>query len=139
MLKVVLDTNILISAFIYHGMSKIILDLVLKNKIKFFVSSDLKKEVLAKLKEFGAEEQVVSDAKLFLDTKGIFIVPNIEVNVCRDPKDNFILELADDSKADYIITRDNDLLDLPSKRWENTKIVKPEEFLSYLRRKKLLK
>lgn len=139
MLKVVLDTNIFISAFIYHGMSKIILDLVLKNKIKFCVSRDLKKEVLEKLKEFGAEEQEVSDAKLFLDTKGIFITPNIEVKVCRDPKDNFILELAETCKADYIITRDKDLLDLPDKTWKNARIVKPEEFLSYLRHMKLLK
>ena len=40
--------------------------------------------------------------------------------------------------ADYLITRDKDLLDLPNKRWKNTKIVKPEQFLSYLREKKLL-
>ena len=75
MLKIVLDTNIFISAFIYHGMSKIILDLVLKNKIKPCVSSDLKKEVLAKLKEFDAEGQVVSDVKLFLDTSFAVVIP----------------------------------------------------------------
>ena len=137
MLKIVLDTNVFLSAFFYHGMAKVIFDLILNNKIRLYVSHDLKKEVLEKLKEFGVDEQAVSDAKLFLDG-GIFIIPNVEVNVCRDPKDNYILELAETCKADYIITRDKDLLDLPNKRWENTRILKPEEFLSYLRRKKLL-
>jgi putative PIN family toxin of toxin-antitoxin system len=31
---------------------------------------------------------------------------------CRDPKDNFLLELAVDGKADYLITGDYDLLEL---------------------------
>ncbi len=32
------------------------------------------------------------------------------VNLCRDPKDNFLLALAKDSNADYLITGDEDLL-----------------------------
>jgi len=45
---------------------------------------------------------------------------------CRDPKDNFLLELAVDGKADYLITGDNDLLVL--KTVNETKIVKIEDF-----------
>lgn len=33
-----------------------------------------------------------------------------EVDVCRDPKDNFLLALAKDSQADFLITGDKDLL-----------------------------
>jgi len=75
----------------------------------------------------------------FIDKKGILITPNVKVTACRDPDDNYLLELAETSKASYLITRDKDLLELPNKRWKSTRIVKPEEFLSYLRRKKLLK
>lgn len=138
MLKIVLDTNVFLSAFFYHGMAKVIFDLILNNKIRLYVSHDLKREVLEKLKEIDADQQAVSDTKLFLDDRGIFIIPNVEVNVCRDPKDNYILELAETSKADYIITRDKDLLELRNQRWKNTKIIKPEDFLVYLRKKKLL-
>ncbi|MEK7517796.1 MAG: putative toxin-antitoxin system toxin component, PIN family [Patescibacteria group bacterium] len=138
MLKIVLDTNVFLSTFIYHGMSKIILELVSKNKIKLYVSYDLKKEVLEKLKEFGVDKQLASDAKLFLDTRGIFISPNAEVSACRDPKDNYILKLAETCKADYIITRDKDLLELSNKRWKTTRIIKPEGFLIYLRSKKIM-
>lgn len=34
------------------------------------------------------------------------------VTVCRDPKDNFLLALAKDGKADYLLTGDKDLLAL---------------------------
>ncbi|WP_294823081.1 putative toxin-antitoxin system toxin component, PIN family [uncultured Flavobacterium sp.] len=30
--------------------------------------------------------------------------------MCRDPKDNFLLDLIDESKADYMVTGDKDLL-----------------------------
>ena len=37
-----------------------------------------------------------------------------EIELSRDPKDNFLLSLATDSKADYLVTGDNDLLELKS-------------------------
>ena len=48
------------------------------------------------------------------------------VEVCRDLKDNFLLALAKDGNADYLITGDNDLLVL--KEFEKTKIVMLSEF-----------
>ena len=46
--------------------------------------------------------------------------------MCRDPKDNFILELAKDGKADYIITGDKDLIIMNP--FNRTKIYSPTEF-----------
>ena len=43
------------------------------------------------------------------------------VDACRDPKDNFLLALAKDGNADYLITGDNDLRTM--REFENTKIV----------------
>jgi len=43
------------------------------------------------------------------------------IEICRDFKDNFLLNLAIDSKADFLVTGDNDLLEL--KRIEKTKIL----------------
>ena len=55
------------------------------------------------------------------------IVPTTSVQTqCRDPKDNFLLELAVDGKADYLITGDNDLLVLGT--FKKTKIVTIAEF-----------
>ena len=49
------------------------------------------------------------------------------VTICRDPKDNFLLALAKDSKADYLLTGDNDLLDI--KNFGKTKIITRNNFL----------
>jgi putative PIN family toxin of toxin-antitoxin system len=48
------------------------------------------------------------------------------VEICRDPKDNYLLALAKDGNADYLITGDTDLQVL--KEFENTKIVDLSEF-----------
>ena len=48
------------------------------------------------------------------------------VNACRDPKDNFLLALAKDGNADYLITGDDDLRNI--KQFEKTIIVSLNEF-----------
>ena len=138
MLKVVLDTNMFVSAFIFHGMVKIVFDLILENKLQMYNSPKLIKEVVKKFKAFGITRQEQIQLLTFIKEKGVVIEPKIKIIVCRDPKDNFILELAETAHADYIITRDKDLLDLPNQVWKSTKIVKPELFLPILREMKLL-
>ena len=49
------------------------------------------------------------------------------VEACRDPKDNYLLALAKDGSADYLITGDLDLLTM--EQFEKTKIVKLSEFI----------
>ena len=51
----------------------------------------------------------------------IFIEVNYIVDACRDKKDNYLLALAKESNADFLITGDNDLLIM--KQFENTKII----------------
>jgi putative PIN family toxin of toxin-antitoxin system len=51
---------------------------------------------------------------------------NSEVDICRDPKDNFLLATARDGKAEFIITGDVDLLELGS--FEGTKIIDYQSF-----------
>lgn len=137
-LNIVLDTNMFVSGILYYGMIKTVFDLVLDKKLRLFTSPALQKEVVEKLQEFGASKQVLSDAVRFMNKRGTTLEPTVRVTVCRDPEDNFVLELAESSTADYIITRDKDLLELPLKRWKGTKIMKPEGFLPLLRKIGLL-
>lgn len=126
-----------LSALFFGGMVEIIIDLALANKLKLYTSDDLSKEIFKKLHYFGADEEVLTKTATFLDSC-IFIRPTVRVTVCRDPEDNFLLEMAETVQADYLITRDKDLLDLEYKRWKQTGIIKPEEFLALLRKIKLL-
>jgi uncharacterized protein len=62
-----------------------------------------------------------------LDTYGVMVDVKSTVNVCRDPKDNFLLALAQDSNAHYLITGDQDLLAL--KKFGKTSIITIAEYL----------
>ena len=138
MYKIILDTNILLSAFVFTGLlPQEIIELVVGKKLQLCVSANLEEEVFRKLNKLNANEEIIANVSLLFKSSLAFR-PQITINVCRDPEDNCLLELAEISKANYLITRDKDLLDLPNKKWKNTKIVKPEQFLSYLREKKLL-
>lgn len=66
--------------------------------------------------------------KLFelFDVFGELVEVESTVDICRDAKDNFLLALAKDSKADYLITGDDDLLII--KKFEHTEIVTYTEF-----------
>lgn len=138
MLNIVVDTNQFLSGFIYHGMAKVVFDLILDNKLTLYVSQALKKEVLEKLQESGVSKQVQGEIMLFIETRGILVKPAVKITVCRDPKDNFMLELAETAHADFLVTRDRDLLDLPNQTWKQTKIIKPEGFLPVLRRMQII-
>ena len=61
------------------------------------------------------------------DVYGEMVHVKSSVAICRDPKDNFLLSLSRDSKANYLITGDGDLLAL--RQFEGTKILTMTEFL----------
>lgn len=63
-----------------------------------------------------------------IETFGQLIKVESKTNKCRDPKDNFLLSLSIDGKADFLVTGDSDLLIL--KKIENTQIVSWAEFIS---------
>jgi putative PIN family toxin of toxin-antitoxin system len=57
-------------------------------------------------------------------------VPIVQkIHVCRDPKDDWILEVAVNGSADLIVTGDRDLLSL--ERFRNTPIVSPAAYLKH--------
>ena len=49
------------------------------------------------------------------------------IHICRDPKDDMVLDLAVEGKANFIITGDRDLLVLG--QYESVKIMSPVQFL----------
>ncbi|WP_304516829.1 putative toxin-antitoxin system toxin component, PIN family [Cecembia rubra] len=72
-----------------------------------------------------------SDIKTLLtqiETFGELIKVESKINECRDPKDNFLLGLSIDGKADFLVTGDSDLLVLGE--IEKTRIVSWTEFIS---------
>lgn len=62
-----------------------------------------------------------------IDEFADFVKVETEISVCRDSKDNFLLSLAVDGNADFLLTGDKDLLDLV--KFGETKIVAISDFL----------
>ena len=79
-----------------------------------------------KFKKFFSKVDVEELIGLF-DCYGEIIRVISKVEICRDYKDNFILSLLKDSKADYLLTGDNDLLEL--KAFHGAKILKMADYL----------
>lgn len=128
-MKVVIDTNIWISYLLgslLQGMD----EKILSKEIKVVVSEEMLKELseVASRPKFKNILTVRRIKELFslLDSYAIVVSPSQKVNACRDEKDNFLLEIALEGRADYLITGDEDLLVLDP--FHNTKIVKPKDF-----------
>lgn len=129
-LRVVLDTNIIVSALIYKGLPARVLELFENNQIEITISPEIELEVFTVLARFSVDKITVSSLQSLLEQKAIRVVPTTKVTVCRDPKDNMLLGACGKSRADFLVTGDRDLLTL--KIFKSTKIVTPKEFLKLL-------
>lgn len=114
-LKLVIDTNLWISFVISNKHN--LLDTFLFNKeARLLFSIELIREIqdtiakprLKKYFKTNALDEMLFAFEPFIDLIDVRSI----VTICRDQKDNFLLALAKDGKADYLLTGDKDLLDL---------------------------
>ncbi len=128
--KIIIDTNLWISFLISKNYA-LLDEIIFSGKCILVFSEELLSEFLSVIKRpkfrkfFSLEDtenliETIEEYAEFVDVKS-------EVEICRDEKDNFLLSLAKDSKADFLITGDKDLLDL--KTYETAKILTITEFL----------
>lgn len=128
-MKIVLDTNILIFAFVFGGKPRQILSLVLEGKIQAITSPVLIAEFFDVVnKRFNLSSEELALTKNQIENKFLTVQPKKTINISRDEDDNRVLEVAVEGRCSYIITGDKDLLDL--KTFKNIKILTPDTFLS---------
>ncbi len=129
-MKIVMDTNVIISAILFGGNPKKVFDLCLAdNNIKGFICPELLAELLSKLKyKFEAKDNEVEIIKDMFTSRFEYMLVFKKADICRDEKDNILLDLAGCCAADYLITGDKDLLVL--KKIKVTRIITPADFLS---------
>ncbi len=112
-IKVIFDTNIWISFLIGKRLS-VIKRYISNGQITIITTAQLLEEIIQvtgreRLQKYFPKESVTELIEL-LDTiaEKVEITPVHFIN--RDPKDNFLLDLIDFSKADFLVTGDKDLL-----------------------------
>jgi uncharacterized protein len=128
--RVVIDTNLWISFLLTKNFTKID-PLFSNNTLILLFSQEL-------LDEFTEVAQRPKFKKYFptfdfqnllnrILMKAQFATVKTAVDVCRDPKDNFLLALAVDGKATHLITGDKDLLVLET--FGQTKILTISDYI----------
>lgn len=125
--RVVIDTNVFISAILKSGNPEKIISLWRQGNIHLLLSPFLATEILSVSHRLEIGSMYIQQLTYRLEHHTIQILPSSPITLCRDPKDNEILSLAVDGAADYIITGDADLLTLG--KIEKTIIMKPKDFL----------
>ncbi len=139
MIRAVLDTNTLVSAIINTKGS--VAQEIYQNFIAQQFSLIISPEILEEVEEVSNRERVIKRHKrskeeleaIISELASLsYLVPGTsKIEVVRDPDDNKIVSAAVEGQATYIVTRDEDLLDL--KVYQEIKIISPEAFMGMLR------
>ena len=126
-MKVVFDTNVLISAFVFKGFSQQVFRYCVENEtliLSPFILSELKEKLQGKFKFSKEEVGLVIE---LIEEKATVIKPGTKLpDVCRDKDDNYVLQTAESGQVDYLVTGDKDLLVLTP--FKHIPILTPREF-----------
>lgn len=122
-MKVVLDTNVIISGLLFHGPPGKIINLWVEERIIVLFSQALLEEYLAvllrpKFKRFGTplERQVILTDLIELDNS-VFVQPGTKLSIIKeDSDDNRVMECALEGQAECIVSGDSHLLSLQEYR-----------------------
>jgi putative PIN family toxin of toxin-antitoxin system len=129
-MRIALDTNVLVAAFIAHGNCNELLEYCVVHH-EVILSKFILDELLDVLpRKFGFTRAETQAAIRLLRTRTRLIDPTpLPVPVCRDPDDDNILAAARTAECVAIVTGDKDLTDL--KQYEGVRILTPSEFWEF--------
>ena len=137
-LRVVLDSNVLLSALVFKGgVLGCFRSLWTVGKIHPYASKKTIQELIGQLANPKFKLNSIEQDALLADYLPFVQVADMHENgdqanlpICRDPKDQMFLVLSHASKADCLITGDQDLLVLANTPNLPFQILRPVEFLT---------
>lgn len=130
-MKAVLDTNVLISAYVFPGgKPEAVYRLALEARVEIGTSRTLLAELGRVLEQkFGWQPGRVETAVAQVARIATIVKPSEAVRfVSADPADDRVLEAARAFEADVIVSGDRHLLDLGA--WDGIEIISPAEFVA---------
>ncbi len=132
MQKIVIDTNIFVSGLIQRSYPYLIVNnLFIEGKIDLSISDDLLREyyLVFRRKKFSKYPEFTNRAEALIaviETKSTKFSPTNKLTIISDKNDNKLLELAEECKADFLITGNTN--DFTIKKYKSTRIVTPKEY-----------
>ena len=132
MLRIVVDTNVYVSALNFGGVPDQVLELARRGRIELFVSMPIVREVEGVLKrKFRWPSNRAREAAATIREFASSVEPTEQLAVVqKDEADNRVLECAVAAKATVIVSGDSHLRDLGSFR--SVRILSPRDFLTAL-------
>jgi putative PIN family toxin of toxin-antitoxin system len=129
-LKVVFDTNILVSALVFPGgRGEAALQRIVEERDRLVISQPIIDELLGILsRKFARDAEELAHVAVFLGMLGTRVKPQQRLGVVADEPDNRILECAVAGRADAIVTGDKALLDLGEH--DGTRIISLRTYLA---------
>lgn len=129
MIRVVADTNVLISALVFGGLPGVFLNRALLRSFDLVTSAIMLDELDEKLRakfEIGSVQAIAIRSRL--EESSILVAPEISLSVIRDdPDDDRVLECAVSGSANFIVSGDRHLLAI--REYNGIEIVRVREFL----------
>lgn len=128
-IRIIIDTNLFISFLIGKRLKQLKRDLINSKVVLIFAEQNiLELRLVSQRSKFQRyfDKEDVNELIDLIYTIGRVIRVYSEPNLCRDTKDNFLLGLAEEGNADYLVTSDKDLLVIENYR--NTDIVSIDKF-----------
>ncbi len=130
MIRIVLDTNILVSALLNSQgpPAEVFLLTVLEPDMQLCVSGDIyaEYEEVIRRPQFNRSDSEIEATLRTIRERGLWIKPTEKVRACSDPDDDIFLECAQAADAHYLVT--GNLRHFPS-TWATTQIVTARQFL----------
>jgi uncharacterized protein len=129
MIRVVIDTNILVSALLNPaGLPAQTLLLVLNGTIEMCVTGPIygEYEDVIRRPRFQFEETTITALLGAIRGQAVWVKPTAKVRACSDPNDNMFLECAETGFANYLVT--GNLKHFPIS-WEATEVVTPRRLI----------
>jgi uncharacterized protein len=122
MIRVVLDTNIVVSALLQPlGPSTQLLVLTLSGSLRLCLSGSIYaeyEEVISRPR-FRRSPEIIAGTLRTIRETGVWVRPTEPVKACADPDDDIFLECAQAAKAEYLVT--GNIKHFPPS-WEGTKL-----------------
>lgn len=137
-MRVVFDTNIIISGLLYPGKQRTLLGYVIDHTLELVISHPIIEEVhdVINRDKFKVQRELSVITVAELIDLGKLVHPRKKLNVVKsDPDDNRIIECAVEGKAQYIITGDSDLLNL--KEYHGIEILDSTAFLGLMKEREV--
>ncbi|MBI2311565.1 MAG: putative toxin-antitoxin system toxin component, PIN family [Betaproteobacteria bacterium] len=128
-MKVVFDTNILVSALVFPGgQGETALLRVLAEQDRLVLSKPILDELLGVLgRKFSRDAEELAHVAVYLSELSLIVRPRRRLHVVKDEPDNRILECAVAGRADAIVTGDRALLAL--RKYRGVRIISLREYL----------